>query len=74
MFLNCREMKYVYFLYIFYIFIYLCIFSVKKLVIINCCFMVILVICDGYFLIKLVQWSFIYLDINDLDVLFFEDI
>lgn len=69
-------MKYVYFLYIFYIFIfiYLCIFSVKKLVIINCCFMVILVICDGYFLIKLVQWSFIYLDSNDLDVLFFEDI
>lgn len=53
---------------------HLCIFSVKKSVIINCCFMATSAICDGHLSIKSVQWSLIYPDINDLDVSPSEDI
>lgn len=75
-FLNCREMKYAYPLHILYTPTptHLCIFSVKKSVIINCCFMATSAICDGHLSIKSVQWSLIYPDINDLDVSPSEDI
>lgn len=69
-------MKYAYPLHILYTPTptHLCIFSVKKSVIINCCFMATSSICDGHLSVKSVQWSLIYPDINDLDVSPSEDI
>lgn len=69
-------MKYAYPLHILYTPTptHLCIFSVKKSVIINCCFMAPSAICGGHLSIKSVQLSLINPDINNLDVSPSEDI